>query len=185
MFCFAAFADNGACNKNEAKTLVLKYDDSIEGFLKASTALLHRNTPAHLHLRGDVGVTLLGEKKEIFIPEIKESFLFFFNNTFSSAEFHLSATNQWFTLETSIKQIQEMKSILSHLSQLAINEEAFDISQLTKKCLDKQQRVAINIYQLKHYKIVFILKKFNIPREIIPHEGDYFQLYFRVLSNHS
>jgi hypothetical protein len=59
-------------------------------------------------------------------------------------------------------------------------EETFDRKLLTDAYFEKEHGAVIKLYELEQYKIFFILKKFHVPPKIIPHEGNYFQLYFRV-----
>jgi hypothetical protein len=171
----------GVPNMPENKTFVIKYDDTVERFLKASTAVPYQTIPnCSFHLRGNVQVTILGENKNIVIPDINESFFLFTWDQFREAKLYLAPTNYWRKLDTCIKIIDEMQGILSQMSQLAIREETFDRKLLTDAYFEKKDGAVIKLYELEHYKILFILKKFHVPPEIIPHEGNYFQLYFRI-----
>lgn len=178
-FCFAALAQKSPI-MNENKSVVIKYDFSLDKCLKESTADLHPITKWTLYLEGDVNLELLGEKDKIVIPGITKTDITFAHEEFSTLSFLKTPLGKWYTLELSIEQIHKIREQFEKLDQLAIKKTSFDISSLTLKSFDNKESLIVNKYELEHYKIFVMLKKYPIPREITPRDNEYFQLVMRI-----
>lgn len=177
---FGVLAEQSGPDMNDKKTLVISYDYTSEKVLKESTAKLHRNSEFTFHgADKNVDVILLGEKGKTIIPDINESFLLFDKN-FQSVRLYLQPTGHWTLLSTSKDQINKMKEKLKPIKDLSTNTFELDIDKLNDKFFENEISELISEYELEHYKIFFIIKKLNTPKEIHPRDQDYFQLLIRV-----
>src|ERR1700679_2411330 len=95
ILCFTALAKKSPTEMNENKTVVIRYDYSLERCLKESTADLHRVTNWTLYLEGNVNLKLLGEKDEIFIPGITTTDITFTHGEFSNVSLLMTPLDKW------------------------------------------------------------------------------------------
>ena len=180
---FSIFAKNET--KMNEKTIVIKYDNSLKQLLQTSTAKIHINTKFSLHNIEDVNITILGETIEIFIPGIKESFLFISDDKFNSGIFHLSPNSKWYSFEIIKKQAIDIRPILAKIRSVALSHNGIAINNLSEEYFTNKEIIILDSYQLENYKIFFIMKKFPVPKNVIPRDHDYFQLYFRIENVHT
>lgn len=61
-----------------------------------------------------------------------------------------------------------------------MNNTSFDLSCLTLKYFENKKALVVNKYELEHYKVFVILKKYTVPKEIIPRDNEYFQVTMRI-----
>lgn len=176
---FGVLAQQSGPDMNDKKILVIKYDYPKEEVVKESTAKLHETNKYSFHGEGKFDVVLLGERQKVTIPEMSESFLFFDKN-FVSVKLHLLPTSDWSSLNNSIVQINQMKRKLQPIKEIAITTEEFDMNKLTPEYLGKELGAIISEYELEHYRILFMIKKLNTPKEIHPRDQDYYQLTIKV-----
>ena len=180
-FCLLAVANQSESNMDSKKTLVISYAYPQEKIIKESSIKLNQTSDYLSHGKGHFSVLLLGEKQDIMIPGIQESFLYFDNN-FKSVKLYFEPTNYWLTLSKLIEHINQIKETLTPIKNQSLNSYEFDLNNLTTKHFENEQAEVISKYELVHYKVFFIAKKLNTPKEIHPREHELFQLILRIES---
>jgi hypothetical protein len=148
--------------------IVLKYDYSPEQFIKASSVEMFRDYTDGFHKRGSFNVIFLGEKKQILFPDIKEIYVNFFNKKFCSLELFFYEDNKWKNFERITEEINKKREQFKELESLALKKEGLNLHLLSPEFMRAREGIIINQYDLEHYSVFLVLKKFNIYEEIYP-----------------
>ena len=178
-FFLSASANQNGKSMNSKEILVIKYDYPKEEILKKSTAKLHQNNSFSFHGKGNFDVKVLGEKNDIIIPNLSESFLSF-DKQFMTVNLLLEPRENWSPLDSSIIKIKTLREKLKPISDIAEKNTEFDIDKLNTDFFKQENSQVLNIYDLEHYKIVFLIRKLDTPQEIHPRDKDYYQLSIRI-----